>query len=141
MMSNTCRYALRAVLELSLREEVAPMTIAAIAEAQDIPARFLEAIMRELKVGGIVVSVRGKDGGYRLALPAAAIRVGDVVRLFGGAGRELGAPAADTGDDVFADVWTNAARALSRVLDSVSFAQMAEKARRRREGDALHYVI
>ena len=82
MMSNKCYYAVRAMLELGKHEGEGPLTIGAIAAAQDIPVRFLEAILRQLKQAGLTDSHRGKDGGYMLARPAKEISVGEVIRLF-----------------------------------------------------------
>ena len=63
-------YAIRAVVELAA---VAPdsMTADAIATAQGIPSRFLQAILTDLQRARLVTSQRGRDGGYRLALPAS----------------------------------------------------------------------
>ena len=53
----------------------------AIAEAQNIPRKFLTVILSEMAREGIVVSHRGRDGGYELALPPVDIRYGDIIRL------------------------------------------------------------
>jgi Rrf2 family cysteine metabolism transcriptional repressor len=52
MISNKCVYALKAMLELSLRENDGPVPISEIAQAQNIPSRFLEGILRQLKQAG-----------------------------------------------------------------------------------------
>lgn len=133
MISNKCNYALRALLELAKREGAGPATIVDIAGAQQIPARFLEAILRQLKQAGLTESVRGKRGGYILARPAREIPVGEVIRLIegplfdtaaaGGAERGKKAP------DVFSDLWEQAAQALDEVYNSVTLAELAEKDR------------
>lgn len=128
MISNKCLYALKAMLELAKREGSGPVTIAQIAACQQIPVRFLEAILRQLKQGGFTESHRGKDGGYVLARSAAAIRMGDVVRTFepplagGGAGGGR-----DMDGTVFTDVWAEAEDALNRVYDGITFRELAEK--------------
>ena len=58
-----------------------PMKIAEIAEIEQIPIRFLEAILNQLKGGGFVQSRRGAEGGYLLARPADKLTVGEVMRL------------------------------------------------------------
>ncbi len=76
-------YGIRALLELALRPndwtkgEV-------LAAAQSLPLHFAENILRQLRNGGFVEAHRGADGGYRLALPASAIRIGDVIRTLEG---------------------------------------------------------
>lgn len=82
IISNKSHYALKAVLELAKSQNIRPVSISHIANKQKIPARFLEAILRELKQGGIVTSVRGKEGGYLLARNAEHISVAEVLGLF-----------------------------------------------------------
>ena len=57
------------------------MRLDTIAEAQKIPRKFLTVILSEMAREGIVVSHRGRDGGYELALPPVDIRYGDIIRL------------------------------------------------------------
>ena len=76
-------YALRAVLELAIADG-GPLTREQIAQAQDIPNAFLQNILIELRKAEIVEAQRGRDGGFRLARPAAAISVADVVRAVSG---------------------------------------------------------
>jgi len=58
--------------------------ISVIAADQKLPRKFLEAILLELKNGGLVNSYRGKMGGYRLARPANQISFGEIIRLIEG---------------------------------------------------------
>src|ERR1043165_5270243 len=73
-------YALRAVVELAAAESEHPVKGERLAQAQEIPLKFLENILSELRHAGIVRSQRGVDGGYWLARPAAEISVADVIR-------------------------------------------------------------
>ncbi len=77
-------YALKALAHLAEAWERGLVKIHAIAEAEDIPEKFLEAILVTLKNGRIVQSQRGREGGYRLRRPPGEIRVGDVVRMIDG---------------------------------------------------------
>ncbi|GHI08005.1 Rrf2 family transcriptional regulator [Streptomyces cellostaticus] len=79
-ISARADYAVRAVLELAVRQDDGPVKAEEIAAVQDIPHKFLEGILGDLRRAGIVDSRRGGGGGYRLARPAAAITVADVVR-------------------------------------------------------------
>ena len=76
-------YALRAMIELAA---VAPEQIKGerLAAVQEIPHKFLENILADLRNGGLVASQRGADGGYRLARPPAEITVADVIRVVEG---------------------------------------------------------
>jgi Rrf2 family protein len=76
-------YALRAALELAAAGE-GPTKGEQIAQAQDIPLKFLENILLELRHHGLVQSQRGADGGYWLARPADEIKLADVIRAVEG---------------------------------------------------------
>jgi Rrf2 family protein len=83
MLSSKARYALRALVELA-RAEGAQITAGDLAERADAPRKFLEAILLELARRGVVVSRRGKLGGYSLARPAAQISFAEVIRVIDG---------------------------------------------------------
>lgn len=83
MLSQKARYALRALVELS-RVEPAQVTAGELAERADAPRKFLEAILLSLGRAGVIVSRRGKFGGYVLARPAAAISFAEVIRIVDG---------------------------------------------------------
>src|SRR5438270_2754475 len=78
-------YALRALLVLALRHDEPLVRIQSISDEQNIPKRFLEQILNDLKSAGIVRSKRGVAGGYRLARRPDQITVASVVRHIEGA--------------------------------------------------------
>ncbi len=78
-------YALRALLVLGLKYDDKVVRIQTISEQQNIPKRFLEQILNDLKSGGFVQSKRGMAGGYRLAKEPAQITLAAVVRHMEGA--------------------------------------------------------
>ncbi len=84
MLSQKTRYALKALLELAALPAGATLSAAAISARRTIPAKFLEAILVELKRDGLVRGQRGRSGGYQLAQSAGDISFGDVVRLMEG---------------------------------------------------------
>jgi Rrf2 family protein len=84
MISQRAKYALRALAALAQADQDEPMLISEIAVQQSIPKKFLEQILLDLKRSGIVVSRRGKQGGYLLLKPADAITFGEVLRLVDG---------------------------------------------------------
>ena len=77
-------YAVRAAIELAGAEAGTPVKGDRIAAAQDIPMKFLENILAELRRAGLVSSRRGTDGGYWLARPATQITVADIIRAVEG---------------------------------------------------------
>jgi Rrf2 family protein len=81
VLSQKTRYALKALLELALAPEGVMLSSVAISARRDIPVKYLEAILVELKRDGLVRGQRGRGGGYQLALSPDSISFGDVVRL------------------------------------------------------------
>jgi len=84
MISQRCRYALKAMIHLARQESALPIQVAVISAEESIPRKFLEGIMSELRQGGFVDALRGKSGGYRLARPAELITFGEIMRLVDG---------------------------------------------------------
>jgi Rrf2 family protein len=85
MLSQKARYALRALVEVARAD--APegqLTTAEIAERADAPRKFLEAILLELTRRGLLISRRGKFGGYALARAADQISFAEVIRVIDG---------------------------------------------------------
>ncbi|MFD4740312.1 RrF2 family transcriptional regulator [Streptomyces virginiae] len=83
-ISARADYAVRAALQLAASQDDGPVKAEAIADAQDIPHKFLEGILNDMRRGGLVLSQRGGNGGYRLAKPAGSISIADVVRVVDG---------------------------------------------------------
>jgi Rrf2 family protein len=138
-VSQKCQYALRALFELALRRGAGPVKIAEIAEAQEIPVRFLEVILSELKGGGFVQSRRGAAGGYQLARPPRRITVGELIRFVDGPvgpveclDREGPGGCAFEGDCAFLGLWRRAHDALSEVYDETTIEDLVEESRRRK---------
>jgi Rrf2 family protein len=117
-------YGIRALLALA-EASPRPATSESLAIAQQLPARFLGAILTELRRAGIVVSQRGGGGGYQLARPARAITVGAVMRALDGPLTELRGRAPE---DVtyfgaaahLGDVWVAVQASMEEVLDRIS---------------------
>lgn len=85
-LSKKGEYALRSLINLGIAAEVGRslVQVSELADSEQLPVKFLEQIMQALKEAGLVVSVRGKFGGYRLAKPSSKITIGEVVRLIDG---------------------------------------------------------
>jgi Rrf2 family protein len=83
-VSKKADYALRALFMLAEHDGREPISIRELAEQNDVPKRFLEHIMLDLKAQGWVTSLPGKHGGYVLAQAPAEIYMGQVVRYFDG---------------------------------------------------------
>lgn len=79
VISTKGRYALRMMLDLAQQDPEAYVSLKSVALRQGISIKYMEAIAAHLNKAGLVLSQRGKEGGYRLARPAAEISVAEVL--------------------------------------------------------------
>ena len=134
-------YACRALLELSLRwPDQSPVQLNQIARRQKIPVKFLVHILISLKQLGFVESIRGKKGGYVLVQSPQEIRLGQVVKNFGGWGYAvtLGGAKKEV-PHVMDSIWQEIDEALWKLLDRISLETIAN--RERSKGNAVIYEI
>ena len=124
-------YAMRALVALA-REAPRPIKGDRLARDEDIPFRFLEVTLGELRHAGLVRSRRGSEGGYWLAREAQEISMADVMIAIEGSLVDLRAvpPAGDGGDDPVRSasqvVWERAADDLRALLSDVSLADLVD---------------
>ena len=121
-------YAVRAAVELAAAAPGA-LTSERIATAQGIPSRFLQSILGDLQHARLVTSQRGREGGYRLALPPSEISIARVMRVEQGFLAEVHGQRPE--DVVYpgaagplASVWVAARAAYRRVLEDVTLADV-----------------
>ena len=81
MLSQKTRYTIRALQHLADHWQQGAVRLDAIAEGQNIPRKFLTVILSEMVREGLVISHRGREGGYELGLAPCDIRYGDIIRL------------------------------------------------------------
>lgn len=84
MLTRKGKYGLKALVHLARLPTGQLAFVTDVATTNNIPKKFLDAILGELRNAGFVQSRKGKDGGYRLARPATEIKIGDVVRVLDG---------------------------------------------------------
>jgi Rrf2 family protein len=123
-------YALRAAIELAALERDWPVKGERLAAGQDIPLRFLENILGDLRQAGIVGSKRGADGGYMLARPPDQIALADVIRAVDGplaniSGLRPDQLSYDGSAKKMQDVWIAVRSALRSVLEHTTLADVA----------------
>ena len=143
-ISKKCRYALRAIFELALRDSASPVKIQEIASSQGIPQRFLEIILAELKHGGFVDSQRGADGGYVLSRPANQLTAGEVIGFMQGGSRKKASTKRagyTPGDYVFEQMWQKVNDSVTEIYEGTTFASLVEQERAARGSSAGDYVI
>jgi len=129
-VSAKADYALRATIELAAAGD-GPVKGERIAQAQEIPLKFLENILGDLRHAGIVRSQRGAEGGYWLARPAEEITVADVVRAVEGPianVRGLGPESVEYAGSAerLREVWIAVRANLRAVLEHVTLADVAQ---------------
>ena len=147
-VSSKCYYALRAVYALAEHPGSEPMKIADIAEREQVPIRFLEVILNQLKGGGFVQSRRGAEGGYRLARPADQLTVGEIMRYVDGPIAPVDCVSQSRpkvcefpGGCHFFCFWGRVRQAISDVVDKTTFADLIRESRERGNAHVGDWII
>ena len=137
-LSTKGRYGLRALIDLALYSENEAVSIQSLARRQNISDSYLEQLMRKLRSARLIVSVRGAQGGYKLARPANEISVGDVLRALEGSleavtcgGEDNSCQGADLCVTKF--VWERINSSIRDTVDSIKLSQLVEESRLMRE--------
>lgn len=84
MISKKCKYAIKALTYIARHQEDKPIFSTEIAREENIPHKFLESILRSLKNNRILLSKRGKNGGYKLLKQPEEIVLSDLIRIMDG---------------------------------------------------------
>ncbi len=138
-LSTKGRYGLRALIDLALYSEEEAVSLQSIAGRQNISVSYLEQLVRKLKKEGLVTSVRGAQGGYKLAKPAQEISVGEVLRALEGS---INAVSCGEGENVHCQgedlcvtryVWQRINASIQETVDSIMLEQLVEESRRVRD--------
>jgi len=141
-ISAKAEYACLAVLELALRaDQPEPVRASDIAEANDIPQRFLVQILLQLKGAGYVASTRGSSGGYRLAVEPDKLTLWEVIQTIDGPAASSFAEqpgAKSPGWRVLHEVWQEVSRIETEQLKQIDFLQLVRKAS---QADSNMYYI
>lgn len=134
MLTNKGKYGLKAMLFLASLPEGTSAAGQGIADANNIPKKFLDAILLELRNAGMVRSRKGPGGGYALAKPLADIRVGHIIRALDGplapiscASKSAYIPCRDCGDTKTCPIRITMSKvrdAISDILDRMSLKDM-----------------
>lgn len=139
-LSTKGRYGLRALIDLALYSEKETVSIQSISERQNISYSYLEQLVGKLRKAGLVVSVRGAQGGYMLAKPAAKISVGDVLRALEGNLEAVSCPgnqeeqSCDGADlCVTRFVWQRINDSIKDAVDTLMLEQLVEESRKIRD--------
>jgi Rrf2 family protein len=141
-VSAKAEYACVAMLELAAsRDNSQPLRVKTIAEAHNIPLRFLVQILLQLKGAGLVASTRGASGGYHLTRPPDMISVADIINIID---RALPARASGTQPpqslafSTLRNIWRDVQAAQQHMLEHITLADLV---RQTQESSALSYQI
>lgn len=141
-LSTKGRYGLRAMIDLAIHSESEAVSIASIAARQKISESYLEQLIPKLRKAGMISSVRGAGGGYKLAKPAGDISVGDVLRALEGnldpvdCGGLPGASGCDeSGGCVTKYVWQKINASINRTVDGINLEELIRESKSAHDGD------
>ena len=130
-VSAKADYAVRAALQLAAATD-GPVKGETIAEAQDIPLRFLENILAELRHAGLVQSQRGAEGGYWLARKPSEVKIADIIRAVEGPLASVRSERPEELDyqgvaEPLRDVWIALRANIRAVLEVVTLADVVDR--------------
>ena len=142
-ISTKGRYAVRVMLDLATNNTGEYIKVKEIAGRQEISEKYLEQFISVLNKAGYVKSVRGAQGGYRIARDPASYTVGMILRLTEGSLN----PVACLDDDVnecercdtceTLEVWKELADAINHIVDNVTIADLVERQQARIAGSYM----
>lgn len=145
-ISTKGKYGLRAMIDLAQYSEQEAVSISSIAQRQKISESYLEQLVAKLKKAGLVVSIRGAAGGYRLARPASGISVGDVLRALEGDVRAVICTAQTEegceGEELCVTkyVWQLHNESIEKTVDEMMLDQLVAESRKAQEKAKNHDV-
>jgi Rrf2 family transcriptional regulator, iron-sulfur cluster assembly transcription factor len=139
-------YSVKAMLDLSLQPGHGPASVSEIATRQYLPAPYLEKLLIELRRAGLVESIRGAHGGYKLAKHPTQISIGDILIAVGESIEPLPPQVTDPSlatDWVTLMVWRRLNEKLQAALASISLADLYYDARswQASQGEVTNYII
>lgn len=153
MFSKKTKYGLMAILALARENSPEPKLIADLAKQENIPVKFLEQILLQLKNSGIVDSRRGKKGGYFLNRQASDVTMGQVVRILEGplapipcVSQTAYRKCTDCTDEASCGirlVMKDVRDAIAGILDQTSFEEVIRRSREaaRQSGHPVDHII
>lgn len=126
-VSTKGRYGLRALADLAVNSKGNPVSVASIASRQHISGNYLESIFSTLKKAGVIMSIKGVNGGYVLKEDAQDIIIGDILRILEGdlsiidsGGNENDSTAASLKSCIEHSVWDVVSSRIDQVVNSMT---------------------
>jgi Rrf2 family transcriptional regulator, cysteine metabolism repressor len=144
-LSTRARYGTRALLDLAIHNEEAPVPLKDIARRQQISLTYLEHLITPLISAGIIRSVRGARGGISLARPASDITLNEIVQTLEGST----APVDCIDDPTLCsrsescstrDIWVELDTAVNNILESRTLSNLAEQEKKKVQPELMYYI-
>lgn len=142
-ISAKTEYACIAMLELASQYGTGePVRIRRIAERHSVPPRFLVQILLQLKGAGLVASIRGAGGGYRLIKPPEDVSLGQVMGAVNSASQETVSATSASPDSpavkVLVQTWQEVNAAQRQMLENISLAELLQRAKG--QDNEMYYI-
>lgn len=139
-------YSVKALLDLSLQPHYRPASVKAIAQRQDLPAPYLEKLLIELRRAGLVESIRGSQGGYKLARLPSEISLGQILEAVGETIEPLPhhTPEAEQAEDwVTFSLWHRLHQKMKEALYSITLEDLYYDARswQAAQGESTNFIV
>lgn len=131
--SSRVRYALSALVDLALHQQMGPVTVGTIAKRRGIPAQYLEQLFNRLRREGVVIAERGPRGGYCLSRSPREISVSTVFHCLENSSSE-----APNRSDPAATVWKQVETAVQTTLEATTLEDLVAQARERTPSPINH---
>lgn len=135
-LSTKGRYGLRALIDLALYSETEAVPLSSIAARQGISESYLEQLFGRLRKAGLITSIRGAQGGYQLARPAAEISAGDILRALEGnldavecSGLQEEPDCEEADLCVMKIVWQKINESITKAVDKIMMDQLVAESR------------
>jgi Rrf2 family protein len=149
LFSTKAEYGVRLMVALGRREGERPVSLATLAEGENLPLSYLEHLVAKLRDAGLVTSQRGAHGGYRLGVPASEIRMLEVVEALEGPIAPMDCFLDDADGRIFCShesdgdiacstklLWTRVQGGITRALAGTTLAELVEFEKRGLSGGA-----
>ncbi len=144
-LSTRARYAIRALLDLSINAAKGPVSLKEIAMRQEISMSYLEHLINPLVAGGVIRTVRGSKGGIILVKAPGEIKLSQIVDLLEGSTAPVDCVDSPQNclrseDCVTREVWLQVKAAIDGVLDSITLLTLVERQKHRQKPVDMFYI-
>ncbi|MEB3233434.1 MAG: Rrf2 family transcriptional regulator [Leptolyngbyaceae bacterium] len=138
-------YSIKALLDLSLRADYGPVSVREIAQRQSLPAPYLEKLLIKLRQAGLIESVRGVQGGYKLERSPAQISLGHILEAVGESIEPMSKmPRQENAEDWVTNmVWQRINQRMKAAIYEISLEDLYYDARswQAAQGEAVSFIV